>query len=154
MSGLAGKPAGNLLGRPALGEAREDRWRRPASRSRRDPDQRRAVLMGIGGQVVKDSFLHRATDDGARSCDLPEASGNFTPFFNGDLFVLESHGNTSIKCCTSFVNLGSPGEVEVRHQRHPNSSSDGLPFSYLGVPAAAGMSDCYESMSRTPIRDG
>ena len=27
------------------------------------------------------------------------------------------------------------------------------PFSYLGVPAAAGMSDCYESMSRTPIRD-
>ena len=26
-------------------------------------------------------------------------------------------------------------------------------FSYLGVPAAAGMSDCYESMSRTPIRD-
>ena len=27
------------------------------------------------------------------------------------------------------------------------------PFSYLGVPAPAGMSDCYESMSRTPIRD-
>ena len=27
-------------------------------------------------------------------------------------------------------------------------------FSYLGVPAPAGMSDWYESMSRTPIRDG
>ena len=26
-------------------------------------------------------------------------------------------------------------------------------FSYLGVPATTGMSDCYESMSRTPIRD-
>ena len=26
-------------------------------------------------------------------------------------------------------------------------------FSYLGVPAEAGMSDWYESMSRTPIRD-
>ena len=26
-------------------------------------------------------------------------------------------------------------------------------FSYLGVPAATGISDCYESMSRTPIRD-
>ena len=26
-------------------------------------------------------------------------------------------------------------------------------FSYLGVPAPAGMSDCYESTSRTPIRD-
>ena len=30
---------------------------------------------------------------------------------------------------------------------------DGHPFSYLGVSAPAGMSDCYESMSRTPIRD-
>ena len=26
-------------------------------------------------------------------------------------------------------------------------------FSYLGVPAPAGMRDCHESMSRTPIRD-
>ena len=26
-------------------------------------------------------------------------------------------------------------------------------FSYLGVPAPAGMSDCYETMSRTRIRD-
>ena len=26
-------------------------------------------------------------------------------------------------------------------------------FSYLGVPAPTGMSECYESMSRTPIRD-
>ena len=26
-------------------------------------------------------------------------------------------------------------------------------FSYLGVPAPVGMSDCYESMSRTTIRD-
>ena len=32
----------------------------------------------------------------------------------------------------------------------PNHNSG---FSYLGVPAAAGMNDCYESMSRTPIRD-
>ena len=31
---------------------------------------------------------------------------------------------------------------------HHNSS-----LSNLGVPAPAGMSDCYESMSRTPIRD-
>ena len=26
-------------------------------------------------------------------------------------------------------------------------------FSFLRVPARAGISDCYESMSRTPIRD-
>ena len=32
----------------------------------------------------------------------------------------------------------------------PNHNSG---FSHLGVPATAGMSDCYESMSRTPIRD-
>ena len=40
------------------------------------------------------------------------------------------------------------------HQPHPNTSNDQVPFSYLGVPAPAGMSDWYESMSRTPIRDG
>ena len=34
-------------------------------------------------------------------------------------------------------------------QLPPTSAS----ISYLGVPAATGMSDCYESMSRTPIRD-
>ena len=34
--------------------------------------------------------------------------------------------------------------------KHPN---DQVPFSYLGVPAPAGMSDCYETMSRTRIRD-
>ena len=32
----------------------------------------------------------------------------------------------------------------------PNHNSG---FSYLGVPAPAGMSNCDESMSRTPIRD-
>ena len=32
----------------------------------------------------------------------------------------------------------------------PNHNSG---FSHLGVPAPAGMSDCYESMSQTPIRD-
>ena len=32
----------------------------------------------------------------------------------------------------------------------PNHNSR---FSHLGVPAPAGMGDCYESMSRTPIRD-
>ena len=39
------------------------------------------------------------------------------------------------------------------HQPHPNTSNDQASFSYLGVPAPVGMSDCYESMSRTPIRD-
>ena len=39
------------------------------------------------------------------------------------------------------------------HQPHPNTSNDQVSFSYLGVPAPAGMSDWYESMSRTPMRD-
>ena len=30
-------------------------------------------------------------------------------------------------------------------QRHPNATSGAHPFSYLGVPAAAGMSDWYEN---------
>ena len=34
----------------------------------------------------------------------------------------------------------------LSNNQHPH-------FSYLGVPAPAGMSDWYESMSRTPIRD-
>ena len=38
-------------------------------------------------------------------------------------------------------------------QPHPNTSSDQVSFSYLGVPAPADMSDWYESMSRTPTRD-
>ena len=40
------------------------------------------------------------------------------------------------------------------HQPHPNTSNDQLSFSYLGLPAPAGTSDWYESMSRTPFRDG
>ena len=42
---------------------------------------------------------------------------------------------------------------EGRHQPHPKTSNDQVSFSYFGVAAPAGMSDCYESMSRTPIRD-
>ena len=47
----------------------------------------------------------------------------------------------------------NPGEAEGRHQPHPNISNDQVPFSYPGVPAPASIGDCYESMSRTPIRD-
>ena len=36
---------------------------------------------------------------------------------------------------------------------YPNTSNDQVSISYLGVPAPAGMSDWYESMSRTTIRD-
>ena len=31
------------------------------------------------------------------------------------------------------------------HQLHPNTSNDQVSFSYLGVPATAGMSDWYEN---------
>ena len=31
------------------------------------------------------------------------------------------------------------------HQPHPNTSNDQVLFSYLSVPAPAGMSDCYEN---------
>ena len=41
------------------------------------------------------------------------------------------------------------------YERLPSHSihQPGDHSSYLGVPAPAGISDCYESMSRTPIRD-
>ena len=48
---------------------------------------------------------------------------------------------------------GNPGEgygwQMTRKQLHLSTPR----FSYLRVPPTAGMSDCYESMSRTPIRD-
>ena len=55
---------------------------------------------------------------------------------------------------SEFVILAEAGiQGEGWHQPHPNTSNDQASFSYLGVPATAGMGDYYESMSRTPIRD-
>ena len=55
---------------------------------------------------------------------------------------------------SEFVILAEAGiQGEGWHQPHPNTSNDQVLFSYLGVPATAGMGDWYESMSRTPIRD-
>ena len=45
---------------------------------------------------------------------------------------------------------GGAWQNPARQFAAPNHSSG---FSYLGVPAPAGMSDWYESMSWTPIRD-
>ena len=39
------------------------------------------------------------------------------------------------------------------HKWHRNGSNDQPTGSYLGLPTRAGMSDCYESIARTPIRD-
>ena len=43
--------------------------------------------------------------------------------------------------------------MEGRHKWHPNASNNQPPFSHLGVPAPAGMDDCYESTSRVTFRD-
>ena len=48
---------------------------------------------------------------------------------------------------------GNPGEAYGWQMTRTRLLQSAPRFSYLGVPAAAGMSDCYESMSRTPIRD-
>ena len=56
---------------------------------------------------------------------------------------------------TEFVipaKAGIQGE-EGWHKWHPNGSNDQPTGSYLGVPTRASMSDCYESIARTPIRD-
>ena len=54
---------------------------------------------------------------------------------------------------TSSFSRKRESRGEGWHQPHPNTSNDQVSFSYLGVPATTGMSDCYECMSRTPIRD-
>ena len=38
------------------------------------------------------------------------------------------------------------------HQPHPNTSNDQVSFSYLGVPAATGVCDCYESPTLILLR--
>ena len=59
VSGLAGKPAGNLLGRPALGEAREDALAQAGVtiQARPRPTTGPGLLMGIRGQVVTGARL-------------------------------------------------------------------------------------------------
>ena len=54
---------------------------------------------------------------------------------------------------TSSFSRKRESRGEGRHQPHPNTSNDQVAFSYLSVPAPAGMGDWYESTSRTPIRD-
>ena len=61
--------------------------------------------------------------------------------------------STSRKCSAGLVprwGRGGAWQNPPCQFAVPNHDSG---FSYLGVPAPAGMSDCYESMSRTPIRD-
>ena len=48
---------------------------------------------------------------------------------------------------------GNPGVVYGLQMTRKHLHQSAPRFSYLGVPAPAGMSDCYDSMSRTPIRD-
>ena len=55
---------------------------------------------------------------------------------------------SSFVCCEAGIQGGG------WRQPHPNTSSNQVSFSYLGVPAPAGMGDWCESMSRTPPRDG
>ena len=48
---------------------------------------------------------------------------------------------------------GNPGEAYGWQMTRTQLLQSAPRFSYLGVPAPAGISDCYESMSQTPIRD-
>ena len=59
---------------------------------------------------------------------------------------------TYVHTAPHFVSPAKATRTPIR-RRNPEGCGR-CQFSYLGVPAAAGMSDWYESMSRTPIRDG
>ena len=48
---------------------------------------------------------------------------------------------------------GNPGEAYGWQMTRTQLLQSAPRFSYLGVPAPAGISDCYENMSRTTIRD-
>ena len=52
----------------------------------------------------------RGSDEGVNPGPIWPCLALFTPgreVFNGDLLIAFSHGNTLMRCCTSFVNLGN-----------------------------------------------
>ena len=54
---------------------------------------------------------------------------------------------------SSFPRRREPGEAYGWQMTRTQLLQSAPRFSYLRVPAPAGISDCYESMSQTPIRD-
>ena len=126
---LAGEPAGDLFGRPAAIEAIKDELaqRFVPLEPRARPAPRTCLLLGIGGLVAHLAAriaLQLSRDRRWRaiqSCsDLLERLpvlmkvGNLTPLLQRELRVPGSHGNTSSRCCTSFVNSGDLGSAGLR----------------------------------------
>ncbi len=121
--GLAGQATGHLLGRPALLEAGEDA--RAQGRIKVEPGAapaaRAGLLVGIARLValrarpIALKLPSQRRWRAIQTCsDLLDrvadgvASGQFTAVFNGKVRVVTFHGNTLMRRCTSFVNLGRP----------------------------------------------
>src|SRR6185295_18174968 len=137
---FAGQASGDLLGRPAAGEPVQDEGLQVgiAQQPAAAPAPGFGLLAGIGGLVgeraaaIAFQLPRDARWRAIQSCrDLPDrfpgsaAAGNLAPFLEIELLIASSHRNTPPrKCCTSFVNLGGPGQATKR---------------WPGIPAFAGM---------------
>ena len=121
-AGLAGQTAGHLLGRPALLEAGEDLAAQggiavepgPAPAARAGLLVGVARLIALGARSIAAQLPSNRRWRAIQTCrDLADrgpggvASGHGTAVFNGEVRIASFHGNTLMRCCTSFVNLGS-----------------------------------------------
>ena len=120
---VAGQPAGDLLGRPAVLEAIEDKFAQLgiALQARARPAAGSGLLLGVGRLVANlhpAIALQLARDARWRaiqSCrDLLDRTagfvklGNLAPLLEPEMTVVFPHRNTLSWCCTSFVNSGGP----------------------------------------------
>jgi hypothetical protein len=137
---FASQPTRHLLGGPAVREPLEDGAAQGgvAFQARPRPAPRPRLLLSITGSVrdtaaTVASYLAR---DGRwraiQSCsDLPDRLsiglkvGNLASLVQGQLLVLASHRNTSLRrCCTSFVNSGDPGAENSAKELGPRFRGD------------------------------
>jgi len=120
---LARHAAGDLLGRPALGEVAEHEaaQRRVAFELRSGPAAGLRLLMGVArlvadlGAMVALQLSRDRRWRAIQSCrDLPDRlpvfakTGNRASLVQREMFIMFAHANTLDRCCTSFVNSEDP----------------------------------------------
>ena len=102
--------------------------------------------LGSGWGVAESAVPIRCTKPQLRLF-IPRCAGSSRHETNGTKIVwfgFDSASESHQSPVPSFPRKRESRE-EGWHQPHPNTSNDQVSFSYLGVPAPAGMSDWYEN---------
>ena len=105
----------------------------------------KAGIQGVGRRAARPPYIRKDPDASKLSSLCVPAPAGMSDWYENGLPV------------DRFVHSGESRNPEGWRRWHAIAGTrchQSTPFSYLGVPAPAGMCDWYESMSRTPIRDG